>query len=402
MNSKKGMSKIAVVLIVLFILILIGAGTFFAIWFIEKNNKPQVEVELYEEYTEGEAFVDNDFYVTEYTPLAKGLTEYKNEELGVRFGYLTGLELPEDETLADGTYVSTMKSETKSTQVQFRVGKIDESQSDIDYIKKQKESLTEELIKAETKIVEEEVDGKIVQKTIVPEKVSDINVSYSLIAKQLAVKFTYTENDLKCTRILTIKDSLVYSLTYKAADEEYKGSEEDAVLKSFEFITKIDDSAKGDLSKLEINGKEYSLPIKVSYLEGLLIDDKYAVQHMTPNYFTIVSLYENEEPKYSAYVYNAKASVDEIGHGYVTAISTDVNRGGNIRIYKGIEMGIPYSKVRELIGTPSTYYYSDDKTVMTAIYQIDNTTIQLKFRNDDLSRADENAKVVSILVKVAR
>ena len=65
--------------------------------------------------------------------------------------------------------------------------------------------------------------------------------------------------------------------------------------------------------------------------------------------FTIVSLYELQQPKYSAYVYNTKASVDDIGEGYVTAISTDVNRGGNLKIYKGIELGTTYSKVKELL-----------------------------------------------------
>ena len=44
------------------------------------------------------------------------------------------------------------------------------SQGDIDHIEKQKEALTQELIRAETVVVEEEVDGKMVERTIVPER----------------------------------------------------------------------------------------------------------------------------------------------------------------------------------------------------------------------------------------
>ena len=102
------------------------------------------------------------------------------------------------------------------------------------------------------------------------------------------------------------------------------------------------------------------------------------------------------------YVYNAKASVGEIGDGYITALSTDINRGGNIKIYKGVEIGTTYSQVEQLLGSPSKFYYSDEDSTLTNIYQINNTTIQLKFRNDDLSKPDESSKVVAILLKVER
>ena len=235
-----------------------------------------------------------------------------------------------------------------------------------------------------------------------PEKVSDIETSYALFAKQLAVRFSYTENGKKATRILTIKDNTVYSLTYKAEQDKYKTTEEDKVFGSFEFISKIEDVDKSELNTVTINDKEYALPIKQTKLEGLNVDTKYAKQKIQPNYFTIVSLYELQQPKYSAYVYNTKASVDDIGEGYVTAISTDVNRGGNLKIYKGIELGTTYSKVKELLGSPSRQYTSEDDSTLTNIYQIEGVTIQLKFRNDDLSKPNNSSKVVSILLKVAR
>ena len=402
MERKRGMSKIAIVIMVVVILILIAAGTFLTIWFIQSNNKPQEEVKLYEDYTEGAGFVDEDSVGEVMTPLANGLKEYRNDELGIRFGYIDGMAIPEDEKSEDGTYISTIKSNNKTTTVVLRVGKIDVSQSDIDHVQKQKEALTQELIKAETKVVEVEVDGEMVEQTIVPEKVSDIAVSNTLFADQLAVKFTYTENGLMATRVLTIKGEQVYSLTYKSNQEEYSYSEEDKVFNSFEFIDKIEDIKADELNTITINGKDYSLPIKVTNIEGLSLDSKYSIQKIDPNYFTIVSLYELQEPKYNAYVYNARASIAEIGNGYITAISTDINRGGNIKIYKGVEIGTEYSKVSELLGSPSKQYYSDDNTTLTNIYQIDDTTIQLKFRNDDLSKPDEKSKVVAILFKVAR
>ena len=402
MERKRGMSKIAIVIMVVVILILIAAGTFLTIWFIQSNNKPQEEVKLYEDYTEGAGFVDEDSVGEVMTPLANGLKEYRNDELGIRFGYIDGMAIPEDEKSEDGTYISTIKSNNKTTTVVLRVGKMDVSQSDIDHVQKQKEALTQELIKAETKVVEVEVDGEMVEQTIVPEKVSDIAVSNTLFADQLAVKFTYTENGLMATRVLTIKGEQVYSLTYKSNQEEYSYSEEDKVFNSFEFIDKIEDIKADELNTVTINGKDYSLPIKVTNIEGLSLDSKYSIQKIDPNYFTIVSLYELQEPKYNAYVYNARASIAEIGNGYITAISTDINRGGNIKIYKGVEIGTEYSKVSELLGSPSKQYYSDDNTTLTNIYQIDDTTIQLNFRNDDLSKPDEKSKVVAILFKVAR
>ena len=156
------------------------------------------------------------------------------------------------------------------------------------------------------------------------------------------------------------------------------------------------------LNTVTINDNEYTLPIKVSNIEGLTVDSKYSTQKMAANYFTIVSLYEMQVSKYSAYVYNAKASVSEIGDGYITAISTDVNRGGNIKIYKGIEIGTQYFKVEELLGSPAKQYYSDDESTLTNIYQIEDVTIQLKFRNDDLSKPSDASKVVAILIKVSR
>lgn len=402
MERKSGISKIAIILIVCAAILVVTAVTILTVWLIKKNNQPPAEVKLYEDYVEGEDVVDEDMIGDTMTPLASGLKEYRSDELGIRFGYLDNMNLPEDEETEDGTYISTIKSQQKSTVVVLRVGKIDVSQSDIDHVQKQKEALTQELIKAETKVVEVEENGKMVQKTIVPEKVSDINISYTIFADQLAVKFTYTENGLMATRVLTIKNDYVYSLTYKASQEHYSYTEEEKVVNSFEFIDKIDEVVKSEINTITINEKEYTLPIKVTNIEGLVIDSKYSTQKINPNYFTVVSLYEMQSPKYSAYIYNAKASTNAIERGYVTAISTDVNRGGNIRIYKGIELGTVYSTVKELLGSPSKQYYSDNESTLTNIYQIEGVTIQLKFRNDDLSKPDDSSKVVSILLKVPR
>ena len=54
MKGKKGISTIAIILIVVVVLILIAVGTFLTIWLVQKNNKPKGEVELYEDYVEGE------------------------------------------------------------------------------------------------------------------------------------------------------------------------------------------------------------------------------------------------------------------------------------------------------------------------------------------------------------
>ena len=405
METKRGLSKIALVIIILVVLLIIAGGTFLTIWLIENNKEVvPVEIELYEDYEEGQGFSpEDDMIGTQLTPLASGLKEYRNDELGIRFGYLEELEIPEDSEEEDGTYVSVMKSSNSEKTVVFRVGKIDVSQTDIDHIQKQADALTKELIKAETYTVEEEIDGKMVTRTIVPEKVSDIKQTYSIFAGQLAVRFSYTENKMKCTRILTIKDGYVFSISYKANNDNYKATEEAKIFDSFEFIQKIDEVEKSELNTIVIDDKEYTLPIKQTKMDGLIIDNKYATQKIQPNYFTIVSLYNNQQPKYSAYVYNAKASLGNIGDGYVTAISTDVSRGGNLRIYKGIQLGTNYATVKELLGSPSRQYTSQDDLTLTNIYQIEGVTIQLKFRNDNMEgKPNDASKVVAIMIKVTR
>ncbi len=406
MDNKKGVSKVLIVFIILLLIALIVGGVFLTMYLMKKDKEGKANVVLYEEYTEGKTFVgDEDTYFGEHLePLADGLKEARNDELGIRYGYLNYMDIPEAEETEDGTYVSTSEAPDKSTTVVLRVGKIDESQSGIDHVEKQKEALTQELIKAET-IVEEvkDEDGNIIKREIAPEKVSDIAVSYSILASQLAVRFTYTENDLKCTRLLTIKDNQVYSITYKATEEEYRSYEEENVFNSFEFISRMSDTEKTAMNTITINEKEYTLPIKVTNIDGISMDQKYSTQTIEPNYVTVVSLYESQSPKYSAYVYNARESMTEIRKGYITAISTDVNRGGNVKIYKGIEIGTSYSKVTELLGSPTTSHYTDGDSILVHIYEIGDAVIQLKFRNDDLSKPkDGNAKVVSILLRVVK
>ena len=104
MKGKKGISKIALVILILVVVIFVAVGTFLAIWLIQKSKTPIVDVKLYEDYVEGEGFVAEDGMLgTEMTPLAERLKEYRNDELGIRFGYLDGLSIPEDEETEDGT-----------------------------------------------------------------------------------------------------------------------------------------------------------------------------------------------------------------------------------------------------------------------------------------------------------
>ena len=82
METKKGLSKIALVLIILIVLLIIVGGTVLTIWLIQKNsNKAPVEIELYEDYQEGQGFTaDEESFGIEYTPLASELKEYRNDE----------------------------------------------------------------------------------------------------------------------------------------------------------------------------------------------------------------------------------------------------------------------------------------------------------------------------------
>ena len=410
MERKSGKGKaLVIILIVIIVLLLLGGGGFFAWYYFTQMNKPPVVVKLYEDYVEGQDFEDEEFESEELTPLPENLTEYKNEELGVRFGYIKGMVVPEDEVSEEDVYISTATHPSNSTVVQLRVGKIDTSQLDLDHIQKQREALVQELIKSETYTVIEKVNGKDVERTIVPtaDQVSPIKVTYRIMSGQLGVKFSYTEKGKTCTRIITIKDEMMYSLTYKAEQADYSYADEEKIYNSFEFIDKIDNRKATDLNKIIINGKEYNLPLKFANFENLTLDGKYASQLINPNYYTIVSLYENQVPKYSAYMYNAKACRNAIENGYITAISTDVDRGGNIEIYKGIKLGTTYAEVKDALGRPSRQYYSEDRSVLTNVYTISGVTFELKLRNDDMvTRPDDStantAKVIAILIKVSK
>ena len=399
MNKRSGMSKIALVIIILLVLLIIAGGGFAAWWFLGRSsNVPADKPILEENHTEGQGF-ENDglFEIENLKPLASGLEEYRNEELGVRFGYLSNMSLPVDEEIANGQS-STITHKTKSIVIQFRTYEMDKSQTNIDYIKREKDALVEELIKAGTKEVEVEENGKKVTQTVTPteEEVSDINVSYTVFANQLAVIFEYKENDLKANRILTIKDGMIYSLTYKANEDDFDASSVEKVFNSFEFISKIDDVKKTSLNTVTIDEKEYTLPIKASNIENVSIENRYATQNIEPNYFTVVSLYSHQSPLYSAYIYNPRASVSKIGSGYITTISTDVNRGGNLKIYKGIELGTTYAKVNELLGTP-TQDYKSDEGILINIYEIEGVTIRLMFQNNL-----DSATVIGISLAVSK
>lgn len=70
MENKKGISKIALIIIILVVVILIAVGTFLTIWLVQKSKTPTGEVELYEDYVEGEGFVaDEDLEGEDMTPL---------------------------------------------------------------------------------------------------------------------------------------------------------------------------------------------------------------------------------------------------------------------------------------------------------------------------------------------
>ena len=411
MNKKSGKGKALIIIIIILLLLILAGGGAFAYYYFTNANKPPVEIKLYEDYEEGVQLTDYTEFDNEdeLTPLPAGLIEYKNEELGVRFGYPKDDKedvevIPVDETGENGLYISTIQYKKKSNVVQLRVSPIDVSQSDLDHIQKQREALVQELIKAGTHTVIEKVNGKDVEVEVVPTEaeISPITVSYHILDGQLGVKFSYKENDLNCTRIITIKDEKAYSITYKAKEEQYSYLEEENIANSFEFINKIDESKANELNTITLNGEKYSLPVKAKGFNGLTIDTKYASQKIGPNQFTIVSFYESEQPKYTAYIYNARACNNAIENGYVTAISTDINRGGSIVIYKGVQLGTSYADVKEALGSPATQYYSDDRTILTNIYKISGVTYELKLRNDDLSRPNDSAKVIAIQIRVGR
>ena len=117
MNNKSGKGKALVIVIIILVLLLLAGGGAFAWYYFTQMNKPPVVVKLYEEFEEGAEVDYEEFETEELTPLEDGLKEYKNEELGVRFGYIDTMGIPEDESAEDGLYVSTASSSKKSTVV---------------------------------------------------------------------------------------------------------------------------------------------------------------------------------------------------------------------------------------------------------------------------------------------
>ena len=90
MNKKSGKSKIVLVIVILLVLLIIAGGGFAAWWFLGRSSNIPTDTPILEEdHTEGQGF-ENDglFEIEELKPLANGLEEYRNEEIGVRFGYL--------------------------------------------------------------------------------------------------------------------------------------------------------------------------------------------------------------------------------------------------------------------------------------------------------------------------
>ena len=91
--------------------------------------------------------------------------------------------------------------------------------------------------------------------------------------------------------------------------------------------------------------------------------------------------------------------IEQFGYGIVEDY---VGHGIGQKVHEDPE--IPnYATVKELLGSPSRQYTSQDDLTLTNIYQIEGVTIQLKFRNDNMEgKPNDASKVVAIMIKVTR
>lgn len=382
MNKKSGISKLALILIIVLVIIIVSA-TVVGVILVLRNNNNQNPVEIYNEpidiYNETTEFTEEIIENSDdenLEPLDKNLTEFRNDEYGVRFGYPTEMELPVDNLDTDNFFHSVIKKENSTKSIEFFVGELDNLSAKGEYINEQIATLKE--------------------------KAKDVTVTYGLLGEQMSVKLRYEIEGIKYYQNITIKTKTAYGLIYSADKDEYDEVEADKIFNSFSFVNSYKNYPATSEREVIIEGQKYTLPVKVSTIKGLNINPKYANEILKPNYFSIVSLYETKAIKYSAYVYNAKASAAEVNTGYLIGIETDKFRGGDIEIIGGIKIGTLLSDVRNTLGLPKNEYKNEDETEVVNTYVVNDATIELRYKSTDGNAVNESTPVYGISIKFSR
>lgn len=367
-------AAIVIILVVVVAIILISLGI---------GKKETVEVEVYEEpvdiYNETVEFTEE--IIEERSDenlkqLDNFLKEYRNDEYGVRFGYPIEMELPIDEIDASNFFHSKMTTKDKGKNVELLIGELDNTSASGEYI--------QELISG------------------IKQKDSSLNVSYGLFENQMSVKLKYKIDDLKYSQNITIKDKTFYSLTYFTTEKEYDEIEAQKIFDSFSFVISYKNYPKTSLRSVKINGENYDLPVKISTVKNLNISPSYVNEILKPNYFSVVSLYEIKNIKYSAYVYNAKASEANINTGYLIGIETDKFKGGDIEILDSIKIGTLRQEVKNTLGEPRNEYSTQDDTVLVSTYSVEDATIEFKYKATDGKTIDDMTPVYGISIRFKR
>ena len=179
-------------------------------------------------------------------------------------------------------------------------------------------------------------------------------------------------------------------------------SEAKKVLDSLTFVNSYMDYPKSSERTIKIEGKEYHLPIKITNVEGLFINPKYSSEELKPNYFSKVSLYQIKDIKYSAYIYNAKASVATVDSGYLIGIETDKFKGGDLEILDGIKIGMTRAEVLSKLGNPVRQYISEEDGTVVASYTVNDATVEIKYKPETGSIVDENTEVYGLSIRFKR
>ncbi len=379
MEKKRGISKIAIILIVVILIAVIG--TVIGVIFLMNRNDGNDEVvqEPLDIYNENQAFKEEIIENSdeeELEALDKSLTEYRNDEYGIRFGYPTDMQLPTDSYDEDEFFHSVMRKDKSTKIVELIVGELDNLSAEGEYLNERLATLNEEA--------------------------QNVEVSYGLLGNQMAIKFHYELDGLQYLESVTIKDKVAYTLCYCADADEYMESEAKKVLDSLTFVNSYMDYPKSSERTIKIEGKEYHLPIKITNVEGLFINPKYSSEELKPNYFSKVSLYQIKDIKYSAYIYNAKASVATVDSGYLIGIETDKFKGGDLEILDGIKIGMTRAEVLSKLGNPVRQYISEEDGTVVASYTVNDATVEIKYKPETGSIVDENTEVYGLSIRFKR
>lgn len=381
MNKRSGMSKLALILVIFLVIIIVAATVIGVIFVLNKNfNKPvPVDPEPIDIYSDNSEFKEEIIENSEkenLEPLDKSLTEFRNDEYGVRFGYPVGMDLPVDGIDTDNFFHSLIKKEKSTKKIELLVGELDNLSAKGEYMNEQISTLRQ--------------------------KAGNVDVSYGLLGNQMSIRLKYEMNGEKYYRNVTIKAKTAYSMTYQADGDEYDEIEADKIFNSFSFVNSYRNFPATSEREVIIEGEKYTLPVKVSVVKGLSINPKYSNEVLKPNYFSIVSLYETRNIKYSAYVYNAKASEAEVNTGYLIGIETDKFKGGDIEIVGGIKIGTLRSDVKNALGLPKNEYTVENDTELVNTYIVNDATIELKYKSVDGTPVNDTTPVYGITIKFRR